>query len=98
MTDSLSTKPTGRTRHRVAHIGGFLGFFRKQVLILQYELTGYVITNVGGFVDGSTETWWVDARPEWVMQVAEAAITAAKANEAADAAVKADLSARRGEY
>ena len=91
MSDSLSTRPTGRTRHRVGHIGGFLCLGRKQVLILQYELRGYVITNIGGMIDGETQTWWTDAKPEWVMQIAEAAIEGAKANEAAEAA-------RRGEY
>lgn len=60
-----TTKPqlTGRTRHRVQSIG----LFRKRyVLVLQYEVKGFVPEYTGGpYVDGSTQTWWVDCKPEW---------------------------------
>lgn len=70
---SLTPKITGRTRHRVANIGGFLGFGRKQVLILQYEVRGFVPEWLGNSVAGETKEWWVDAKPEWEMMVQTAA-------------------------
>jgi len=63
--DPLAPKFTGRRRHRVQK----LGWFRpKYVLVLQYELKGFVPEYYGGQVDGSIKCWWVDARPEWELQ------------------------------
>ena len=59
----IKDKLTGRKRYRV-HITGF--FKRKQMLVLQYEVEGFVVEYTGGpSVDGSLKTWWVDAKPEW---------------------------------
>jgi hypothetical protein len=64
----LTPEFTGRKRHRTAMIKKF---WRKgrQVLVLQYEVSGYVPELVGGFVDGSTQKWWIDAKPEWEMNI-----------------------------
>jgi hypothetical protein len=46
-----------------------LGWFRpKYVLVLQYELEGFVPEFYGVHIDGSIKRWWVDSRPEWEMQ------------------------------
>ena len=37
------------------------------MLVLQYEVEGFVAEYYGGQVDGSIKRWWVDARPEWEM-------------------------------
>jgi hypothetical protein len=59
----INDKLTGRKRHRV-HTLGF--FKRKQILVLQYEVEGFVPKYNGGpSVDGSFKTWWVDSKPEW---------------------------------
>lgn len=55
---------TGGKRYRVASIPD--GWFRrKQVLILQYEVNGFVPEYSGGVVDGEFRNYWVDAKPEW---------------------------------
>jgi len=59
----LDNKLTGKKRHRVHTLGLFK---RKQILVLQYEVEGFVPEHYGGpSVDGSFKTWWVDAKPEW---------------------------------
>lgn len=53
---------TGRKRHRVQKIG----WFGRQVLVLQYELRGFVPEYYGGpSVEGQIRNWWEDAKPEW---------------------------------
>lgn len=64
MSQLLSPKLTGRTRHRV-HTLGF--FHKKQVLVLQHEVEGFVPEYIGGMVDGDIKTWWVDSKPEWIL-------------------------------
>lgn len=62
--DPLAPKFTGRKRHRVQKLGWFKSKF---VLVLQYEVEGFIPEYAAGRVDGNTKRWWVDARPEWVM-------------------------------
>ena len=62
--DPLAPKFTGRKRHRIQKIGWFKPKF---VLVLQYEIEGFVPGYSAGRVDGNTKRWWVDARPEWEM-------------------------------
>jgi hypothetical protein len=62
MSKYLNPQLTGKKRHRIATIG-FLK--RKHVLVLQYEVEGFVPEFHGGRVEGSMRTWWVDAKPEW---------------------------------
>jgi hypothetical protein len=66
MNNPLTPKFTGRKRHRV-HTYGFLK--KKTVLVLQYEMYGFVPELCGGMVDGDYKNWWVDARPEWELLV-----------------------------
>jgi hypothetical protein len=63
--DVLTPKFTGRRRHRIQKIGWLKP---THVLVLQYEVKGFVPEYYGGQVDGSMRCWWVDARPEWEMQ------------------------------
>jgi hypothetical protein len=61
----LDPKFTGLTRHRVQK----LGWFRpRYVLILQYEVEGFVPEYSAGMIDGRIRRWWVDAKPEWEMK------------------------------
>lgn len=61
----LKPKLTGNKRHRVHKFG----FFRpKYLLVLQYEVRGFVPEYIGGFVDGEFRNWWVDAKPEWELE------------------------------
>lgn len=62
--DPLAPKFTGRRRHRIQRLGWLRAKF---VLVLQYEVEGFVPEYYGGQVDGSIKRWWVDARPEWEM-------------------------------
>lgn len=63
----LTPKRTGLTRHRVHTIGFFK---RKQVLVLQHQVEGFVPEFTGGpSVGGSVKTWWVDSKPEWKLEL-----------------------------
>lgn len=62
--DPLAPKLTGNKRHRVQQLGWLR---RKYVLVLQYEVEGFVPEFYGCTIDGSMKRWWVDARPEWEM-------------------------------
>jgi hypothetical protein len=62
-----SAKFTKRQRHRVLS-----RWFRADVLVLQYEVEGFVPEYTGGAsVEGSVQKWWVDARPEWLLGLKE---------------------------
>ncbi len=66
MTD-LIPKRTGLTRYRVHTIGFFK---RKQVLVLQHQVEGFVPEYTGGSsVGGSVKTWWIDSMPEWKLEL-----------------------------
>jgi hypothetical protein len=43
-------------------------FRRKQLVVLQHEVTGFVAEFNAGIVGGETRTWWVDSQPEWIME------------------------------
>jgi hypothetical protein len=59
----IKHKLTGKKRYRVQSLGCFK---RRQILVLQYEVEGFVPEYYGGpSVEGSFKTWWVDAKPEW---------------------------------
>lgn len=60
--DYLRNKLTGRQRHRIQKIGWLKP---KYVLVLQYEVEGFVPEWIGGRADGSIMRWWEDAKPEW---------------------------------
>lgn len=65
MANPLDATLTGKTRHRVQKIG----FWNpKQVLIMQHEVRGFKPEFTGGSVGGHYTTWWVDSKPEWIME------------------------------
>ncbi|MEE8598460.1 MAG: hypothetical protein V3S69_02915 [Dehalococcoidales bacterium] len=55
--------PTGNFRHRV-----HTKLFGKQLLVLQMEYEGDVMQYDGGYCEVKHQSWWVDAKPEWVME------------------------------
>lgn len=64
----LEPQLTGRTRHRV---NIYKGFLRKVVttLVLQHEVKGFVPEYYGGpRVEGTVKCWWVDSKPEWLLE------------------------------
>lgn len=63
MHHAIRAKTTGKWRHRIEQ-----RMFRKPLLVLQIEVEGFVPKHIGGMVDGNTERWWVDARPEHLME------------------------------
>lgn len=71
MSDLLRPMLTGRTRHRVDTTRNWFGR-STQRLVMQHEVRGFVPEYSGGRVDGSTRQWWVDSKPEWLMQEDEA--------------------------
>ena len=56
-------KRTGKQRHRI-----HTRLFRAPLLVLQEEWEGYVPEYYGGVVDGSIQRYWLDAKPEHVME------------------------------
>jgi len=66
MHRAIKAKTTGKWRHRVEQ-----RMFRSPLLVLQLEVEGFVPKYIGGMVDGNIERWWVDAKPEDVMQESE---------------------------
>lgn len=56
----MKANPTGKRRYRVLH-----RLFRRDVLVLQIEVRGYVPYN---HIGGDFETWWVDAPPELLLE------------------------------
>lgn len=60
----MQDKLTGKTRHRV-----LVRLFRKPLLVLQYQVYGFIPEYTGGgSVDGEYGTWWIDARVEFLME------------------------------
>ena len=61
----MSPEFTGKKRFRVLR-----RLFRPDLLVLQVEVEGFVPEyNGGGPVGGSYRTWWIDARPEWMLEL-----------------------------
>lgn len=58
-------KFTGRQRYRI-HIER-KWFKTKQYMVLQLEVRGFVPEYLGNSVGGEYKTYWVDAKPEWMM-------------------------------
>lgn len=56
---------TGKKRYRVVELGLFR---KKQVLVLQYEMTGRKTDFICGVITHYDDVWWVDAKPEWELQ------------------------------
>ena len=52
------SEPTGKERYRVQTLGSL--FWKRQVLVLQIEVTGVIYTHIGGMADSYDETWWKD--------------------------------------
>ena len=43
--------------------------FKPPLLILQVQVEGYVPEYTGGpMVEGQIRQWWVDAKPEWLLE------------------------------
>lgn len=62
----MNVELTGNKRYRVLR-----RFMRKDVLVLQVQVRGFVPEySGGGSVDGEIRTWWVDAPPELLLEVA----------------------------
>ena len=55
---------TGRQRHRI-----HTRLFRKPLLVLQEEWEGFIPEYCGGIVDGNFQRYWLDAKPEDVLEV-----------------------------
>lgn len=56
------SKLTGKTRLRV-----LTRLFRPSVLILQVQVSGFITTSTGGYVDSEKMNWWIDASAEHLL-------------------------------
>jgi hypothetical protein len=65
--DPMTPKATGRTRLKPIQVRTGL-FRKKQVVVHQTEFQGFVPELCGNHVDGTTRKWWVDTKPEWLLE------------------------------
>lgn len=58
------SKFTGKFRYRIK-----TRFLRHPLLILQLQVQGAVVTDYSGrSIQTATQTWWIDARPEFLLE------------------------------
>lgn len=59
----LEHKRTGRSRFRVLK-----RWFKPDLLVLQVEMEGFIPEYSQPSIEGGIRTYWVDAKPEWLME------------------------------
>ena len=65
----LHPQLTGRVRYRVETDRSWFGLGgKRQRVVVQHEVMGFVPEYLGGSISGEFRRWWVDSKPEWLMQ------------------------------